>query len=93
MTARDLKRIAKEYYKSYPARDRRTIHALVSDSFRFTSPLDNQLDRQFYFERCWAAWRAMAAIEIKRPITDGDHVIVTRETRKKNGGWFGIPSL
>jgi hypothetical protein len=31
----------------------------------------------------------MAAIEIKRPITDGDHVIVTRETRKKNGGWFG----
>jgi ketosteroid isomerase-like protein len=86
MTARDLKRVAKKYYKSYPARDRKTTDGLVSDDFRFTGPLDNRLDRQTDFEHCGAAGRAMAAIEIKRPVTEDDHVFVTYEIRKKDGG-------
>jgi hypothetical protein len=86
MTARDLKRVPKKYYKSYPARDHKTTDGLVSDAFRFTGPLDNRLDRQTDFEHCGAAGRAMAAIETKRLVTEDDHVFVTYEIRKKDGG-------
>ena len=40
-------------YQAYVDSDRNTIEALISDAFRFTSPLDNGLDRATYFERCW----------------------------------------
>jgi hypothetical protein len=39
-------------YEAYGAKDRGAIKAIIDDDFHFTSPLDNRIDRQTYFDRC-----------------------------------------
>jgi len=80
--------IVKAYYDSYPTRDRETMEAIVSEDFHFTSPLDNRIDRQTYFARCWPAGEAMAAIDIRHLATDAGRAVVTYEARMKDGRRF-----
>ena len=50
---RDSAEIVKRAYRAYVDKDRSAIERLIADDFRFTSPLDNRIDRKTYFERCW----------------------------------------
>src|SRR6185295_14695159 len=52
VTARNAA-IARAAYEAYVTKDRAAIEALIADDFHFTSPLDNRLDRETYFRRCW----------------------------------------
>jgi hypothetical protein len=44
---------ARAIYDAYVAKDRGAAERLLADNFRFTSPLDNGLDRDSYFAICW----------------------------------------
>lgn len=39
--------------KAYVDKDRGAIERLIAEDYSFTSPIDNGLDRQSYFARCW----------------------------------------
>ncbi len=45
--------IASKAYQAYADKDRDAIEAVIADDFHFTSPLDNRIDRETYFKRCW----------------------------------------
>ena len=45
--------VARAAYQAYVTKDRSSLEALIADDFHFTSPLDNRIDRDTYFERCW----------------------------------------
>ena len=45
--------IVKKALQAYVDKDRDTIESLIAEDYRFTSPLDNGLDRSTYFSRCW----------------------------------------
>jgi ketosteroid isomerase-like protein len=45
--------VAKRSYRAYVEKDRATIEQLIAPDFHFSSPLDNRIDRQTYFARCW----------------------------------------
>jgi hypothetical protein len=45
--------VAQRAYKAYVDKDRAAIEVIIGDDFHFTSPLDNKIDRQAYFDRCW----------------------------------------
>ena len=45
--------IARASYEAYVRKDREAIEELIAADFHFTSPLDNRLDRDTYFRRCW----------------------------------------
>lgn len=63
--------------------------ALESDTdFHFTSPLDNRLDRETYFRRCWPNSNTIEGFDIIHLCTDGDRVFVTYEGRNTNGHRF-----
>jgi len=49
----DLVAIARACYAAYVRKDRKAMEALIAPDFRFTSPLDNRIDRATYFQRCW----------------------------------------
>ena len=55
--ANDIVAIARAAYEAYVAKNRAAIEKLIAADFRFTSPLDNQIDRATYFARCWAEQR------------------------------------
>jgi uncharacterized protein (TIGR02246 family) len=65
-------KVARACYQAYVDKDRAAIEALIADDFLFSSPLDNGLDRQTYFERCWPNSQQMKSFEYITVAPDGD---------------------
>ena len=75
-------------FKGYLDKDRPAIEALISDDFHFTSPLDNRINRQTYFERCWPNSANMAAVDFKHVVVKDEKACVTYECRLSDGKRF-----
>jgi ketosteroid isomerase-like protein len=80
--------IAKGIFKAYVDKDRAAAEALLAEDFRFTSPLDNALDRRSYFEICWPNNAGAAGFDFKYVVQDGERVFVTYEAVNTNGKRF-----
>jgi len=80
--------IARASYEAYVRKDRQALEALISDDFRFMSPLDNRIDRATYFERCWPNSEKFTSFDFVRLVPQGSDVIVTYEARMKDGQSF-----
>ena len=80
--------IARAAYDAYVTKDRAALEALIASDFHFTSPLDNRLDRETYFRRCWPNSASIAAFDFINVVADADRVFVTYEGRNTNGHRF-----
>lgn len=80
--------IACACYQAYVDKDRPTIEALIAEDFHFSSPLDNRLDRETYFERCWPNSRTISGFEFVHLAADGDCVFITYEAESTTGKRF-----
>ena len=80
--------IARAAYGAYVTKDRALLEGLLASDFHFTSPLDNRLDRETYFRRCWPGSADIEAFDLIHLATDGDRVFVTYEGRNKDGRRF-----
>jgi len=69
--------LARAYYRSYVDKDRAAIEALLAPDFHFSSPLDNRLDRETYFERCWPNSAVISEFKFENLVAGGDRVFVT----------------
>jgi hypothetical protein len=77
--AQDVLAIARASYEAYAAKDRGAIEALIADDFHFTSPLDNRIDRETYFARCWPNSATIAGFDFIYMAAVGDRAFVTYE--------------
>lgn len=80
--------IARAAYEAYVAKDRAALEELIAEDFHFTSPLDNRLDRETYFRRCWPNSKVIAGFDFIHLVTDADRVFVTYEGRNTDGRRF-----
>lgn len=80
--------IARKSYQAYVDKDRAAIEAIVGDDFHFTSPVDNRLNRETYFKRCWPNSEAIAGFIFVHLVRNGDHVFVTYEGQNTDGKRF-----
>ena len=80
--------VAQKAYQAYVAKDRAAIEAIIGDEFHFTSPLDNNIDRQTYFDRCWPNSERIAGLAFVYLISDGTRAFVTYEGRNMSGEIF-----
>jgi len=80
--------IAQAAYRAYVTKDRAALEALLADDFHFTSPLDNRLDRDTYFRRCWPNSEVIEDFEFVHVVTDAHRVFVTYEGRNTDGHRF-----
>ena len=69
-------------------KDRAALEKLIANHFHFTSPLDNRLDRDTYFRRCWPVSEVIAGFDFIHVLADADRVFVTYEGRNTNGKRF-----
>jgi ketosteroid isomerase-like protein len=74
---------AKAIYDAYVAKDRGAAERLLADDFRFTSPLDNGLDRDSYFAICWPNSADADGFEIVHMVEHGEQVFVTYQSQGK----------
>jgi SnoaL-like domain len=84
MSSDRLDRVRK-MYEAFASGDRDLIEALLGDDFRFSSPVDPDLDRGGYFERCWPGSGQGQQFDFVRLVQDGDEVIVTYEMTGRDG--------
>ena len=75
-------------FQAYVDGDRTAIEPLISEVFRFTSPLDNHIDRHTYFERCWPNSEWITGYEFVRCFAEGDQVVVTYIGQSNHGNQF-----
>jgi ketosteroid isomerase-like protein len=80
--------LVRRVFDAYSAKDRAAIEAVIADDFHFTSPLDNRIDRQTYFERCWKNSEAISGFTFINLAREGDRVFVTYEGRRVSGKAF-----
>ena len=71
--------VAQACLQAYVDKDREALEALVAEDFRFTSPLDNGLDRAEYFKRCWPNSESMSAATVTESAQQGDKAFVVYE--------------
>lgn len=82
----DRTEIARQLYLAFAGGDRDLVERLLSEDFTFSSPLDVDLDRVGYFERCWPGAGQGREVEFVRLVQSGDEVIVTYEMTRAGGG-------
>jgi ketosteroid isomerase-like protein len=87
-TATSNAQIARAAYDAYVTKDRAALEALLASDFHFTSPLDNGLDRETYFRRCWPNSKIIAGFDFVNLVTDADRVFVTYEGHNTDGHRF-----
>jgi ketosteroid isomerase-like protein len=71
--------IVKKALQAYVDKDRAAIEALIGDDYKFTSPLDNQLSRKTYFERCWPNSTSITGMTLVNGVNDGERAWVVYE--------------
>jgi hypothetical protein len=77
--------LVRDLYLAFAAGDRDVVERTFSGDLSFSSPLDVDLDRAGYFERCWPGAGAGQRFDFVRMIESGDEVVVTYEMKRSDG--------
>ncbi len=80
--------VARACLKAYVEKDRAAMESLLADDFRFTSPIDNALDRATYLERCWPNSKWMEAFDSIYELEWGERAFLVYEARTSTGKRF-----
>jgi len=80
--------VVRRCYQAYADSDRAAAEAVIAEDFHFTSPLDNRIDRETYFARCWPNNEWITGYEFIRLISDGEQVVATYIGQSSRGQPF-----
>jgi ketosteroid isomerase-like protein len=80
--------IARKAYQAYVDNDRAAIEAVIGEEFHFTSPRDNRINRETYFEKCWKNSETITGFTFINLVADGERAFVTYEGQRSTGKPF-----
>jgi ketosteroid isomerase-like protein len=80
--------IVRQAYQAYIGEDRGAIESLIAEDFHFSSPLDNRIGREAYFDRCWPNSATIKSFEFSHAAQDGERVFITYEAETTDGRRF-----
>lgn len=80
--------VTKACFDAYVKKDKTAIELLINDEFSFTSPLDNRIDRETYFKRCWPNSKDIAEFKFVYIAPLEDRVFVVYEGKNFSGKVF-----
>jgi len=75
-------------FTAYEKKDRAALEKVLSADFTFTSPLDDNISRELYFERCWPQSEKLLRFNIEKIVEAGDSAYVTYEATLVDGKKF-----
>ncbi len=88
MASSDRAGLIRNLFAAYLANDQGRVANALADDFRFTSPYDDYIDKQAYFERCWKDTGWIAHHELERICVEGDEAFVTYRCLARDGKSF-----
>lgn len=75
-------------FDAFNRKDRTLMESLLSDDFHFTSPYDDHIDRNEFFERCWPGSEKIENINILSVAVSGEEALAHYEVEMKDGSHF-----
>ncbi len=84
----DPNSVVRNVYAAFVDKNRDAIEKLIGDTFHFTSPLDNQIDRDSYFKRCWPNSETIKEFKFIHFVVSAELVFVTYEGKSTDGQLF-----
>ncbi|NGP46880.1 nuclear transport factor 2 family protein [Bacillaceae bacterium SIJ1] len=80
--------LVRNYFKAYEMNEKEALEQLLCQDFTFRSPVDDQIDRQTYFAKCWPSCKDIDRYYIQNLFTEGDEAIIRYECVLKSGATF-----
>lgn len=80
--------IVRNCLRAYIDKDRTAIESMLADDYRFTSPIDNALDRMAYLQRCWPNSKMMDEFDLIYAMEFDNQALVVYEARTSTGKRF-----
>ncbi|WP_020177908.1 nuclear transport factor 2 family protein [Methylopila sp. M107] len=78
----------RKLYAAFVADDRTTAESLIAPGFTFTSPHDDALDRDAYFQTCWPNGGKIEDISVETVLVEGDTAYATYKATAPGGRTF-----
>ena len=88
MAGKDMGALARRDYRACEKKDRAFVEDHLADGFTFTSPYDDHIGRDEYFERCWPNSERLQKFTFVAVMARGDNVFVLYDCETKNGSSF-----
>ncbi len=83
-----VKKIICQCFSAYKNNNRADIEPLLADDLRFTSPYDDGISREEYFERCWPNAERIKDHLIEHLCVEGETAFVNYRLMLKDGSEF-----
>lgn len=83
-----ISKLIRACYAAYENKDRPALEKILADDFTFSSPIDDCISRERYFERCWPNSRHLEAFKIEKLQVEGDEATVRYEATATDGAKF-----
>jgi hypothetical protein len=80
--------VAHASLQAYVDKNRELIESLIGEEFQFTCPIDNAIDRDTYFSRCWPYSDSMQSVNFIHGAEIGDCAFITYEIQTIKGERF-----
>lgn len=74
----DTTRTVRSLFDAYIAQDRQTAERLVADDFVFTSPQDDHIDRDAFFDRCFPTAVRFTSHQMMEVVPISEHDVFVR---------------
>lgn len=75
-------------FRAYETKDRSALESLLADDLTFSSPVDDNIDRETYFQRCWPNSEHLKSFEIEKILMEGNEAIVRYKATTHDGQSF-----
>jgi ketosteroid isomerase-like protein len=84
----EIEAIVRAQFEAFRDRRRADSEALLAPDFSFTSPYDDAISRNAFFDRCWPPGDHFAEFRIERVTADADGAYVTYLVTTNEGAQF-----
>jgi ketosteroid isomerase-like protein len=81
----DTAGVVRACFTAYERKDRELIESLLAPDFTFSSPIDDHISRERYFERCWPNSEHAGSFEIEKLFVEGNEAFVQYYARPAGG--------
>ncbi|QRM46752.1 nuclear transport factor 2 family protein [Rhizobium sp. BG4] len=88
MSSNEHEAIIRGLFAAYVQGRKDLVRPMLADDFTFSSPRDDHIGREDYFERCWPEKPPFSTIEIECLSVEGDEAAVRYRAVKHDGTAF-----
>ena len=88
MAENDVEDVIRRCYRAYETKDRAALEPLIAEDFTFTSPWDDHIGRDVYFERCWPNSERIKKFNLEKVFVQGNEAFAMYEMVPVEGRSF-----